>query len=146
MNGLSAEEQLKAKIQVIVNFFNTSNYEEVVRRTIPLIKKFPNIYVLNNLLALAYNASGKYKPAIKTLEDALKFDSQNIFVLNNLGLIHGNLENIDQAEKYLKRALTIKPSFLDASITLANLRSKMDQDEEAIIILEGIKNLIASSS
>jgi len=79
MNGLSAEEQLKAKIQVIVNFFNTSNYEEVVRRTIPLIKKFPNIYVLNNLLALAYNASEKYKPAIKTLEDALKFDSQNIY-------------------------------------------------------------------
>jgi len=141
MNGLSAEEQLKAKIQIIVNFFNTSNHEEVVRRTIPLIKKFPNIYVLNNLLALAYNALGKYKPAIKTLEDALKFDSQNIFVLNNLGLIHGNLENLNQAEKYLKRALTIKPSFLDASITLANLKSKMDQDKEAIIILEGVKNL-----
>ena len=141
MNSVSTEAQLKAKIQIIANYLNSGEYREVINKTIPLIKKFPNIYIFNNLLALAYNATGQYELAIKILEKALKLNSQNIFVLNNLGLIHGNLQDIEIAEKYLKKALSIKPSFLDASITLANIKTNLGQNEEAIIILEEARKL-----
>jgi len=145
MNNLSVEDQLKAKIQIIINYLDASNYEEVVKRAVPLIKKFPGVYILNNVLGLAYNAIGKYELALKTLDDAIKIDTQNIFVLNNLGLVNGNLGNIEKAEKYLKRALLINPSFLDAAITLANLKIKIDQNEEAVIILENMKKLYKRS-
>ena len=145
MGLLSTEEELKQKIQSIVNFFNSSRYEEVIKKTIPLIKKFPQIYILNNLLALAYNGLGKYEGAIQALNKAIKLHPNNIFILNNLGLIHGNLDNNDIAEEYLKKALTIKPYFLEASITLADLKSKMNKNDEEIIILEKAKEVYKKS-
>ena len=141
MSLLSAEEELKNKIQSIVNFLNSARYADVIKKTIPLIKKFPQIYILNNLLALAYNGLGEYENAIQTLNKAIKIHPNNIFILNNLGLIHGNLNNNDVAEEYLKKALTIKPSFLEASITLADLKSKINKNDEEIIILEKAKEV-----
>ena len=88
---------------------------------------------------------GKYDFAKETLDSAIKFNPNNIFVLNNLGLVHGNLENNKIAEGYLNRALDIMPSFLDASITLANLKSRINQNEDAIKILEKMEKLYKKS-
>ena len=142
MNSLPTEQELKTRIQSIVNFLNSSRHNEVIEKTIPLIKKFPQTYVLYNLLALAYNGLGKYEKAIEVLDKAIKFEPNNIFILNNLGLVHGNLDNNVVAEKYLKRALTIEPSFLDALITLADLKSRIDNNSEEILILEKAKKFI----
>ena len=141
MNSLPTEQELKTRIQSIVNFLNSSRHNEVIEKTIPLIKKFPQTYVLYNLLALAYNGLGKYEKAIEVLDKAIKFEPNNIFILNNLGLVHGNLDNNVVAEKYLKRALTIEPSFLDALITLADLKSRIDNNSEEILILEKAKKI-----
>jgi tetratricopeptide (TPR) repeat protein len=135
MKNISKEEKLKADIQVIINYLNVGSYDDVVNKSIPLIKKYPETYILKNLLALAYNAQNKYEEAIKVLDNAIRNDPNNIFILNNLGLVHSNLGNTKIAEEYLNRAIAIKPLFLDASITLANLKSKIDKNKEAIEIL-----------
>jgi len=127
MKIISQEEKLKADIQVIINYFNVGSYDDVINKSIPLIKKYPETYILKNLLALSYNAQNKYEEAIKVLDNAIKNDPNNIFILNNLGLVHSNLENTRTAEEYLNRAIAVKPLFLDASITLANLKSKIDK-------------------
>ena len=141
MSSLPSEEEIKTKIQSIVNLLNISRYNEVITKTIPLVKKFPEIYIFYNLLALAYNGLAEYENAITTLNKGIKREPNNIFILNNLGLVHGNLDNNEAAEEYLKRALTIKPFFLDASITLASLKSKMGKNNEEIEILEKIKEI-----
>ena len=135
MKNISHEEKLKSDIQVIINYLNVGSYNDVINKSIPLIKKYPETYILKNLLALAYNAQNKYEEAIKILDSAIKNDPNNIFILNNLGLVHSNFENIKIAEEYLKRAIAVNPLFLDASITLANLKSKINKNEEAIDIL-----------
>ena len=145
MKLISEEEKLKANIQAIVNYFNTGSYDEVVRKAVPLVKKYPGTYILSNLLALAYNAQNRHEKGIEILEDAIRNDPKNIFVLNNLGLIHSNLENNDIAEEYLKRAITLKPLFLDAHVTLANLKSKIDKNKEALDILTKLENTYEKS-
>ena len=140
MNTTPEQQKLETDIQIIVNFLNTSQFEEVIRKTIPLIKKYPNTYILKNLLALAYNGQNKYNLALDTLNNAIKNDPRNIFILNNLGIVHGNLENTKIAEDYLMRAISINPMFLDASITLANLKSRENKNEEAIKILTKLEN------
>ncbi|MBT3694017.1 MAG: tetratricopeptide repeat protein, partial [Candidatus Pelagibacter sp.] len=145
MKIISQEEKLKADIQVIINYFNVGSYDDVINKSIPLIKKYPETYILKNLLALSYNAQNKYEEAIKVLDNAIKNDPNNIFILNNLGLVHSNLENTRTAEEYLNRAIAVKPLFLDASITLANLKSKIDKNEEAIEILSKLENTYKES-
>ena len=92
------------------------------------------------MLASAYNGLNKYNLALDTLEKAIKYDPHNIFILNNLGIVHGNLENNKIAEDYLMRAISINPMFLDASITLANLKSRENKNEDAVEILSRLEN------
>ena len=49
MKIISQEEKLKADIQVIINYFNVGSYDDVINKSIPLIKKYPETYILKNL-------------------------------------------------------------------------------------------------
>ena len=138
MPSMSAEDKLKKEVEIIVNLLNSSNFEEVIKKTVPLIKKFPNEYIFNNALALAYNALGKYTVALETLTVGLHLNPDNIFLLNNHGLVLTSLGDFEKAEKSLRRALENSPFFLDASISLANLKLRLNQAEEAIKILNMI--------
>jgi len=138
MCAMSVEEQLKKKVETIVNLLNSSNFDEVIKKTIPLIKKFPDEYIFNNLLALAYNALGKHESALETLTIGLQLNPNNIFLLNNHGLVLTNLGNFDKAEKSIERALKNSPFFLDASISLATLKLRKNQANEAVKILNRI--------
>ena len=60
----------------------------------------------------------------------------NIHVLNNLGLVHGYLANYQKANEYFDRALKIKPDFLNALINLANLKEKLNLNNDAVEILK----------
>ena len=138
MNTESVEEKLRKEILIIVNLLESANYNETIRKTIPLIKKFPNEYIFCNALALAHNGLGDFELALGVLSAGLKNDSNNIFLLNNMGLTHSNLGNFEKAEEYLKRALTISPFFLDASITYANLKIRSNGANEAIKVLSKV--------
>ena len=39
MKIISQEEKLKADIQVIITYFNVGSYDDVINKSIPLIKK-----------------------------------------------------------------------------------------------------------
>ena len=136
MSTLSEQQKIKKEVIKIVNLLNTSNFNEAINKTAPLLKKYPKIYIFYNALGLAYNSLNNYAEAKKILNEGIKRFPNNIFILNNLGLVEGNLENFKAAEQYLKRALDLRPLFLDAAITLANLKLKMNEADEAIKILE----------
>ena len=138
MNDSGKINKLKQEAQIVLNLFNTKRYDDVILKTIPLIKKNPRIILFYNVLSLAHNAINEYEKAIIVLEKAIKIEAKNIFVLNNLGLVHSNLENYEEAQKYLNRALSIKSDFLDASITLANLKLKLNNPKETLEILNNV--------
>ena len=50
MNSLNEKNNLEKKVKDILLFYSSGNYEEVVFRTKPLIKKYPDIIELYNLL------------------------------------------------------------------------------------------------
>ena len=99
---------LKKKIDAILNFYRSNKYDEVIARTKPLLKKFPKLIFFYNILSLAYNAKEEYEKGIEILNQAIKIEPKNVLILNNLGLIHSNLNNLETAENYLERALKIK--------------------------------------
>ena len=51
MNSLNEKNNLEKKVKDILLFYSSGNYEEVIFRTKPLIKKYPDIMELYNLLA-----------------------------------------------------------------------------------------------
>jgi len=90
----------------------------------PLIKKFPNQIIFYNAVSLSLSAIGKHEEAIKLLNDALKYDPNNIYAFNNIGLINSNINNFKIAREYLEKSLKINDKFVDAIVNLSNLALK----------------------
>ena len=138
MNRLDPKLHLEKKIQSLLAFYSTGNYEEVILKIKPLIKKYPNIIDLYNLLALSYNGFGYPEKGIFILNEAKKVQPKNIHVLNNLGLIYSNINNFVLANENLRKALDIKPDFFQAINNLGNLLLKINKSEETIKIFKEI--------
>tara|TARA_B100000686_G_scaffold251104_1_gene261454 strand:- start:337 stop:1902 length:1566 start_codon:yes stop_codon:yes gene_type:complete len=140
MNRLDPKLHLEKKIQALLAFYTSGNFEEVILKTKPLIKKFPNIIDLYNLLALSYNGYGDPEKGIFVLNEALKVQPKNIHVLNNLGLIYSNINNFKLSNECLRKALDLKPDFFQAINNLGNLLLKINKSEEAIKIFNKVSD------
>jgi len=124
-------EYLKKQISIMINLFNAKKFDQVINKGTVLLKKYPELAILYNLTALAYNAVGKATEAKKILIKILKEEPNNISVLNNLGLTSVELDDNDHAEEYYDKALKLKSDFPDALINLGNLKMTQNKNEEA---------------
>ena len=88
---------LKKQVSIIINLYNSKRYEELIKKGMVLIKKFPNQIIFYNATALSFAALGKNKDAKSVLKDALIQSPNDINVLNNLGLIHFNIRVSQQS-------------------------------------------------
>jgi len=140
MTIINEKIDFEKKIKNILKLYEIGSFEEVISRTKPLLKKYPDIIDLYNLLALSYNGLNKTEDAIKLLEDVLKRDPNNIHVLNNLGMIHSGISSFELSKIFLDKALKIKPDFFQAANNLANLYLKLNKSEEAINLLKNFIN------
>lgn len=124
---------LKKQIEIIINLYNSQNFEQVIIKTKVLIKKFPEQLVLYNILALSLSNVGKNEEGLKILNKALRYNNNNIFIFNNLGLLNSNLNNYKLARDYFEKALSINENFVDALVNLANLFLKENKTDLAEI-------------
>ena len=69
MTIINEKNDFEKKLKNILKLYEIGSFEEVVSRTKPLIKKYPDIVDLYNLLALSYNGLNKTEEAIKLLDD-----------------------------------------------------------------------------
>ena len=63
----------------------------------------------------------------KLVNQALVNNPNNADLVYNLGVIAGNANKIEDAEKYYKRALEIDPNYFNANLNLAELLLRADQ-------------------
>lgn len=127
-------EYLKKQISILLNLYNTNKYDDVIAKTKILLKKYNNQIILYNLLSLSLSGKGERLEAIKILNKALKIESNNIYVINNLGLLYFKLNDYSKAEVYFDKALTINPNFYDALINYGNLLLNKNKNKQAIDI------------
>ena len=126
----------KQQLQILVNLLESSKYEDAILKGKPLIKKFPGDYVFYNAVGMALINLGKYSDALKILDQAIKLGENNIFVLNNLGLVHYFLKNFEISETCFLKVLRIRKEYFNASINYANLKKQLHLIDEALEILK----------
>ena len=129
-------DYLKEQTSILINLYNAKKFEDVISKGKVLIKKFPNQLLFYNATSLSLSAVGKDEEALKILSKALSQQNNNIHVLNNLGLINGNLNRNIIAREYYNKALSINEHFIDSLINLANLNLKENKIEETKACLD----------
>ena len=93
------KKDLETQAAILINLFNSRRFKDTIQKGKILIKKFPNQLIFYNATALALSALGKNEEALKILKSALNLKPNDIFVLNNLGLIksHSNQKLTSQS-------------------------------------------------
>ena len=63
----------------------------------------------------------------KLVNEALQKDPSNVDLVFNLGVMSGNANKLDDAEKYYKKALELDPNYFNANLNLAELKLRVDE-------------------
>ena len=133
---MSQIEIKKDELKKISILISNKNYSDAISKAKILIKQFPDDYVFYNILSVSLMNIEKYEEALEVLNKAIKLDKNNIHILNNLGLVHGYLSNYKKATEYYDRALKVKPNFLNTLINKAQLKEKLNLNNDAVKILK----------
>ena len=123
-------DYLQKQAAIVLNLYNTKNYEEVISKCKVLLKKFPEQVMFYNAAALSYSSLKNNLDGINILNQALRLHKSNILVLNNLGLLNLNLHNNKIARQYFDKALSINENFIDALVNKAHLELKENKISE----------------
>jgi tetratricopeptide (TPR) repeat protein len=119
-------------IESIIALYNSEKWEECIELAEDNLDLFENKNGLLLTLSRAYGFMSNFERAIFYAEKILEKEPLNYFALFNLGAYHFILEELDLAEYYYLKALSINPSYARVNISLAELYKKQNKKEEAI--------------
>lgn len=101
---------------------------------------FPGIEGVKVPLGTLYFRLERFEDALTLLEDAPEADL-TAEVLNNLGAACVKAKVFENAESYLKRSITMKPTYAEPQKNLAMLLKELERPDEAIAAFESYSDL-----
>ncbi len=126
------EEILKSEIINLVNKFNSKSYDHVISSSSALIKKYPKIPILYNLLGASYSAKNDNKLAVTNFKKAIELDKQNFEYYNNLGKSYFALNLFNEAKKSFEESIQIEQNNYDAFFNIALIYQAEKKYENSI--------------
>ena len=86
-------ENLKKKIQLLLNLYKSKNLSKAELFNKELISTYPKVVNLYNVLGLILTEQKKIDEAIEYYEKGIKIDPNYAVIYNNLGSIYQSKEN-----------------------------------------------------
>ena len=126
------EKNIKNQVEILLNQFNAKNFDEVINKSLQLIKQNPEFVILYNLLGSSYQNKGDFKNAEISFKNGLKLDGNNIALMNNLATSYKNLLEYKKAEDLFYKILELNNKYINAYINLGNLKRDLNNFHEAI--------------
>ena len=94
----------------LFNLFQKGTSAESAQRAHPLIKQYPNAFILWNILGASLRNLGKIEKAAFAFEKVTELNSKYAEGYNNLGVTLNELGKFDKAERAFIASLAIKTS------------------------------------
>ena len=113
---------MENQIKIILRYFNSGNYKEVIERSKKLQKKYSQSAYLDNMLGSAYLKIGDNKKAKINFESSIAKSPENPAALNNLANLLKNDCKYKLAEKIYLKILKNDPNYISALVNYANLK------------------------
>ena len=121
--------------------FNKENYDLLEVKTKSLIKKYPDVPMLYNILGVSQSSRKKFKEAIVNFEKAIKLNPKLLDAYNNLGIALKNCGEFLKALDVYQKALKLNPNHHLINFNLGDLYEKFNEIEKAIECFKKTINL-----
>lgn len=87
------------------------------------------------------HTQGNYNESLKKLLELEKSEKDNELVLGSLGIVYMDLKQYELSEQKLKKAIDLKPDFINNWFNLATLYERMKNYEGADMTMQKAENL-----
>ncbi|MCJ8347166.1 tetratricopeptide repeat protein, partial [bacterium] len=123
----------------ILEFVKVSYFEEAALGLVKILRMEPDYGSVHIKLAKEYYDCDNVDKSIEELSKGLSISPSYPDGYYYLGLCHQKLGNIDLAIENFKESLELNPMYLDASMDLAKLYIKIDENRSARRLLQMIE-------
>lgn len=124
---------LNTKGNILVELGNLSAAESAYTEAISINPQLIDSY---NNLSILLRKMNRAKEAMLVCKNALKLNSNNVSVINTLGLCYFDCEQFEVAEHYFNKSISIAPTFIAAHLNLGKSYYSQGKLYEAIEYLE----------
>ncbi|MFT8476661.1 MAG: tetratricopeptide repeat protein [Liquorilactobacillus sp.] len=131
------DEQISpdTRFQIAFTQLQVKNYEDAIESFKKLKKDNKDYTTLYPFLATAYEQLGFLQNALETLQEGLRVDQYNIKLYEKASAVSLKLQQPDEAQVYLEKALELEPDSLTLVIELSNLLVSRQKYQETIDFL-----------
>ncbi len=120
------------EMQPILGLFNAGKLAEAEAAALKLVARYPNTFILHQILALSQDGLAKFSEAAKSYQKALTIQANSPDLLFNLGIIFSNSGQSTAAADSYRKAIAFQPQFFEAHANLGTVLQKNGQLSEAI--------------
>lgn len=132
MANQSNKQPSQNEIQPLLNLLNTGQLLNTVNMARSMLGKYPNTFILHNVLGIALDGLGQYDGAITSYRNALKLQPNMPDLHFNLGIALSNTGQLTEATISYRKAIALQPKFFEAYGNLGALLQKQGKLEEAV--------------
>ena len=134
-------ENLKKKIQLLLNLYKSKNLSKAELLNKELINAHPRVVNLYNVLGLILTEQKRIDEAILYYEKGIKIDPDYAIIYNNLGSAYQSKEDYKKAENYFKKSITLDNKIPEPQNNLGNLYLALNMYKEAIGCFKKVINI-----
>ena len=87
------EKNIKNQVEILFNQFNAKNFDEVINKSLQLIKQNPEFVILYNLLGSSYQNKGDFKNAEIATKNVLVLPMNNKLKNSELNFICSKIKD-----------------------------------------------------
>ncbi|MEE8306708.1 MAG: tetratricopeptide repeat protein, partial [Gammaproteobacteria bacterium] len=134
--GLVTTDNLNSALQAAVQYHQDGKLRQAETLYLQVLQIAPdNVDALNGMGMLAFSAK-KYTKALNMLGKVLAAVPDNPGYHMNIGAVQDAAGKVDDAENSYKRAIELRPDYLDPYHNLGDLYLKLDRPIDAIAVFD----------
>ena len=120
--------------EIALSYFTNGNYNDAIKHSDVVLKQDKD-YMLQAYITKgsALDILGKTKESIKLFEKAIKKTKGHYLLYYNLGLNYYNLNNIDNAEENVIKAIQLNPHHSSSHLMLANIHNQKGNSIQTLL-------------
>lgn len=129
---LSPQQPSQQEMQPVLHCLNAGKLTEAETSAKKLLTRYPETFILYQILAIAQDGLFKFTDAITSYHKAIALQPNTPDLYFNLGITLTNIDKLDDAALNYRKAITLQPQFFEAHGNLGTVLQKQGKLEEAI--------------
>ena len=126
------QQATQFEMQPVLQLLNSGRLAEAEAAAKKLVARYPNTFILYNILGIAQDGLSKYSDAVNSYTKALALQPDTPDLHFNLGIALANIQKYDEAAKHYQRAIALNPHFFEAYANLGIVLQKQGLLEDAV--------------